>query len=143
MAKAWIRGAGLVLVVYLVWFALLAMHVYTSWVSPVTTLMIFVTLNIPGLAALLTALRAPRHRFLLGLTMAPVAAGCAVAMNFGLAAWGLRVDLSGFYDNVGLFLATTGYGAFVAVLGGAAGARVGARNAAEANAAPVTTLPEG
>jgi hypothetical protein len=135
MAKAWIRGAGLVLAVYLAWFALLAMHVFTDWVSPLTTLMMLVALNVPGLAALLTALRAPRHRFLLGLTMAPVAAACAVAMNLALAAFGVRVDLSGFYDNSGLFLASTGYGAFVAVLGGVAGAWVGARNAAEVSVA--------
>ena len=143
MAKSWIRGAGLVFAVYSAWFALLAMHVYTAWVSPMTTLMMLVALNVPGLAALLTALRAPRHRFLLGLTMAPVAAACVVAMNLALAAAGLRVDLSGFYDNVGLFLASTGYGLFVAVLGSAAGAWIGARNAAEARAAPVTTSPEG
>ncbi len=143
IAKAWIRGAGLVLAVYLAWFALLAMHVHTAWVSPMTTLMMLVTLNVPGLAALLTALRAPRYRFLLGLTMAPVAAACAVAMNVVLAASGLRVDLSGFYDNLGLFFATTGYGLFVAVLGSAAGAKVGAGNAAEKLDATVTTLPKG
>ena len=143
MAKSWIRGAGLVFAVYSAWFALLAMHVYTAWVSPMTTLMMLVALNVPGLAALLTALRAPRHRFLLGLTMAPVAAACVVAMNLALAAAGLRVDLSGFYDNVGLFFASTGYGLFVAVLGSAAGAWIGARNAAETRAAPVTTSPEG
>ncbi len=143
MAKSWIRGAGLILAVYSAWFALLAMHVYTDWVSPMTTLMMLLTLNVPGVAALLTALRAPRHRFLLGLTMAPAAAACAVAMNLALAAVGLRVDLSGFYDNAGLFLASTGYGAFVAGLGAAAGAWVGARNAAEESAAPVTTPPEG
>ncbi len=142
MAKSWIRGAGLVLAVYSAWFALLAMHVFTTWISPVTTLMMLVTLNAPGLAALLAALRAPRHRFLLGLTMAPVAAACAVTMNLALAASGLRVDLSGFYDNVGLFFASAGYGLFVAVLGSAAGAWVGARHAAEIRAAPVTSPAE-
>ena len=60
-------------------------------------------------------------------------------MNLSVAALGLRVDLSGFYDNVGLFVASTGYGAFVAVLGGAYGARRARRNAIEAAAPSVTS----
>ena len=82
--------------------------------TPSITLMMFATLNVPGLAALLTALRAPHHRFLLGLSMAPLAAACAVAVNLAVHRLGLRVDLSGFYDNIGLFVASMGYGVFVA-----------------------------
>jgi hypothetical protein len=139
MAKAWSWGAGLVFLVYAAWLALLGAQAYTAWVAPAATLMMFATLNVPGLAALLTALRAPRHRFLLALSMAPLAALCAVAVNLSVAALGLRVDLSGFYDNVGLFVASTGYGAFVAVLGGAYGARRARRNAIEAAVSPVTS----
>lgn len=143
MAKAWISGAGLVFAVFAAWFTLLAAQVYAGWVTPLTTLMPFATLNIPGLAALWTALRAPRHRFLLALSMAPVAGACAVAVNLAFAVLGLRIDLSGFYDNLGLFVAWTGYGAFVAALGGAYGIRRARRNALEATAPPVTALPGG
>jgi hypothetical protein len=143
MAKAWGRGAGLVLVVYAAWLALLGTEAYAGRMTPSITLMLFATLNVPGLAALLTALRAPRHRFLLGLSMAPLAAACAVAVNLAVNKLGLRVDLSGFYDNIGLFIASTGYGAFVAAIGGGVGAWRARRIAALARVAPVTTLPEG
>ena len=143
MVKAWGRGAVLVCVVYAAWLALLGAQVYADGMTPSITLMMFATLNVPGLAALLTALRAPRHRFLLGLSMAPLAAACAVAVNLVVHRLGLRVDLSGFYDNVGLFVASMGYGAFVAAIGGGVGAWRAQRIAAQARVPPVTTLPEG
>jgi hypothetical protein len=143
MTKAWGWGAGLVLLVYAAWLVLLVAQAHADWVVPAATLMLFATLNVPGLAALLTALRAPRHRFLLGMSMGPLAAACAVAVNLAGSAWGLRVDLSGFYDNLGLFVATAGYGAFVAALGAAYGAWRARRNAPRQPAAPVTRLPEG
>ena len=142
MAKAWVWGAGLVFLVYAAWLVLLGAQAHAAWLAPAATLMVFATLNVPGLAALLTAMRAPRHRFLLGLSMGPLAAACAVAVNLAASAWSLRVDLSGFYDNLGLFVATAGYGAFVAALGGAYGAWRARRNAAGATAPSVTSLPE-
>ena len=83
--------------------------------------MSFVTMNVAGLGAFITAMAAPRRGFLLGLGMAPLSAGLSVAANLLFAATGNRVDLSGFYDNFGLFTVSLGYGIFVSAVGGGMG----------------------
>ena len=83
--------------------------------------MLFVTMNIAGLGAFITSFLAPRHRFLLGLSMAPLAALLAVAGNLLLEASGTHVDFSGFRGNAGLFAVSLAYGLFVSAVGGGLG----------------------
>jgi hypothetical protein len=83
--------------------------------------MSLVTMNVAGLGAFITALTAPRRGFLLGLTLAPLSALLGTASNLLFAANGNRVDLSGFYDNFGLFTVSLAYGIFVSAVGGGIG----------------------
>ncbi len=96
-------------------------------------MMSFVTMNVAGLGAFITAIAAPRRGFLLGLSMAPLSACLSMAANLLFAATGNRVDLSGFYDNFGLFTVSLAYGIFVSAVGGGIGrwlARSNGRTAA-------------
>jgi hypothetical protein len=113
MEKSGAYGACTVLRVHALWFGLISLESRTDWFMGAIVLMSFVTMNVAGLGAFITALVAPRRSFLLGVSIAPPSAGLSVAANLLFAATGNRVDLSGFYANFGLFTVLLAYGVFV------------------------------
>ncbi len=121
MSKSWAYGACTVLGVHALWFGLIFLESRADWIMGPIVMMSFVTMNVAGLGAFITAMAAPRRGFLLSLGMAPLSAGLSVAANLLFAATGNRVDLSGFYDNFGLFTVSLGYGIFVSAVGGGMG----------------------
>lgn len=121
MRKSWACGAAVVVLVHAAWLGLIFLESRADWFMAAIVVMLFVAMNVAGLGAFITAMTAPRRGFLLGLSMAPLSAALTVGSNLTFAALGNRVDLSGFYDNLGLLTVSLGYGAFVAAVGGAIG----------------------
>ena len=119
--KGWVYGAGLVFAMHLLWFALILTQAHVDWVMPAIIMLFFVTMNIAGLAAFVTAWLAPRHGFLLALSMAPLTALLATLFNVLLETAGTHVDFSGFRGNLGLFAVSLAYGIFVSAVGGGIG----------------------
>jgi hypothetical protein len=136
MTRSWVYGAATVLVVHLLWIGLVFTQAHVDWVMGAIIVMLFVTMNIAGLGAFITAYLAPRHRLLLGLTMAPLAAVLAAAGNLLLEASGTHVDFAGFRGNAGLFAVSLAYGLFVSAVGGGIGAWLARRRDRDAPAAP-------
>jgi len=128
MRKSWAYGAVVVVLIHAAWIGLIFLESRADWFMAAIVVMLFVATNVAGLGAFITAMTAPRHGFLLGLTMAPLSAALTVASNLAFMATGNRVDLSGFYDNWGLLTVSLGYGAFVAAVGGAIGLWMKRRN---------------
>jgi hypothetical protein len=128
MRKSWVFGASVVLAVHAAWVGLIFLESRADWFMAAIVVMLFVAMNVAGLGAFITAMTAPRRGFLLGLTMAPLSAALTVGSNVAFAAVGSRVDLSGFYNNVGLLGVSLGYGAFVAAIGGVIGLWMKRRN---------------
>jgi len=128
MRKSWGYGAAAVVLIHTAWFGLIFLESRADWFMAAIVVMLFAATNVAGLGAFITAMTAPRHGFLLGLTMAPLSAALTVASNLAFMATGNRVDLSGFYDNWGLLTVSLGYGAFVAAVGGAIGLWMKRRN---------------
>ena len=137
MRKSWLCGAAAVVLVHGAWFGLIFLGSRADWFMAAIVVMLFVAMNVAGLGAFITAMTAPRRGFLLGLTMAPLSAVLTVGSNLAFAVVGNRVDLSGFYNNVGLLGVSLGYGAFVAAVGGAIGLWMRRRN----GAGPAPTPP--
>jgi hypothetical protein len=135
MGKSWVYGACTVLGVHALWFGLIFLESRADWFMAAIVVMSFVTMNVAGLGAFITAVAAPRRGFMLGLSMAPLSACLGMASNLLFAATGSRVDLSGFYDNFGLLTVSLAYGIFVSAVGGGIG-RWMARNTGRAAAVP-------
>jgi len=135
MTKSWAYGAALVLGMHLLWFALIFTEAHADWVMPAIIMLFFATMNIAGLAAFVTAWRAPRHPLLLALSMAPLTAVLATLFNLLLDAAGTHVDFSGFRGNAGLFGISLAYGIFVSLVGAGIGIWL-ARRQARATATP-------
>jgi len=121
MTKSWAYGATLVLATHLLWFALIFTQSRVDLVMPAIIVMFFVTMNIAGLGAFVTAWRAPRHGFALALSMAPLTAVLATLTNLLLGLAGTHVNFSGFRGSAGLFAVSLAYGIFVSAVGGAIG----------------------
>jgi hypothetical protein len=137
MKKAWGLGAAILLIAHAQWFALLFFQARADWFMPLITPGLLLMMNIAGIAALVTARRAPRRRFLLAMTMAPLTAVLSVLSNLGFERFGQLVDFSGVRGAVGLFGVTLAYGIFVSAIGGAIGVWWAGRRVAEAP--PLTT----
>src|SRR5262245_22714161 len=131
MAKSWVYGAATVVLAHVLWLSLILTQAHVDWVMPVIVVMLFVMINIAGIAAFITALKAPRDPLLLALSMAPLTAVLAIAGNQLLILTGTRLDFAGPRGNDGLFAVAFGYGIFVAVIGGLLGGWVAKRRAAE------------
>jgi hypothetical protein len=141
MTRSWAYGAGLVLGMHLLWFVLIFTEAHADWVMPAIIVLFFVTMNIAGLAAFVTAWRAPRHPLPLALSMAPLTAVLATLSNLMLDAAGTHVDLSGFRGNLGLFGISLTYGIFVSLVGGGIGIWLARRTAPPAVSVPVEPAP--
>ena len=128
-----------VFLAHLTWFGLLVVEARVDFLMPAIVVMLLVIMNVAGLGAFITALRAPAHRLLLGLTMAPLSAALGTLSNLLFGRVGVRVDFSGFYNDAGLFSMLLAYSAFVAAVGGGIGIWLARRRAA-ANP-PVAELP--
>ena len=142
MAKSWAWGASTVFGVNLLWFGLIVAQAHADWVMGGIIVMLFVAMNIAGLGAFITAYRAPRHRFLLGLTMAPLTAVLSTVSNWLLGSMGTHVDFAGVRGSLGLFAVSLAYGIFVSAVGGAIGTGLAHRHARLASPAPVAAVPE-
>jgi len=130
MAKSWAYGAVTVLIAHLLWLALILTQANADWVMPAIVMMLFVIINIAGIAAFVTALRAPRDPILLGLTMAPLTAVIATAGNLLLVASGTHLNFAGAGGSLDLFFVALTYGFFVAAIGASLGAWLRQRRAA-------------
>jgi hypothetical protein len=129
-----------VFLAHLAWFGAIAAAARVDGFMPLVVTLLLVVLNIAGIAAFLIARRVPGPGLLLALTMAPLSAAFGTASNLLFGSAGVRVDISGFYNNAGLFTSLLLYGAFVAAVGAVIGRWVG-RRPGETTLAPVTTPP--
>src|SRR4029078_9997782 len=116
--KGWAHGAALVLATHLLWFGLIYTESRVDVVMPAIIVMFSVVMNIAGLGAFITSLRAPRHGLALAVSLAPLSALLATLFNMLLGASGTHVDFSGFHGSPGLFAVTLAYGIFVSLVGG-------------------------
>jgi len=121
MKNSWLYGAATVLIAHLLWLALIFIQSRVDWVMPGIVLMLFVVINIAGIAAFITALKAPRDPLPLALTMAPLTAAVMTAGNQVLVAAGSHLDFAGARGSVGLFSVALLYGLFVSAIGGLIG----------------------
>lgn len=141
MTKSWAWGAATVFAVHVLWFALILTQAHADWVMGGIIVMLFVTMNIAGLGAFITSYRAPRRRFVLGLTMAPLTALLSTGLNLLLEVTGTHVNFAGGRGSLGLFAVSLAYGIFVSAVGGAIGTGLAHRHARLATPAPVTAEP--
>src|SRR6185436_11193153 len=105
MNKSWAYGAAVVVLVQAAWFGLIFLGSRADWFMAPILVMEVIVLNAAGLGAFVTAMTAERRGFVLGL----------------FQAMGIRVDLSGFHGNLGLFTILLAYGVFVSAIGGGIG----------------------
>ena len=129
-----------VFLTHLTWFGVVLAEARVDAFMPLTVVLLLVVLNIAGVAAFMIARRVPGPGLLLALTMAPITAALGTAANLLFGRVGVRVDISGFYTNAGLFTSLLVYGAFVSLVGGVLGMWVGRRRGEWADA-PVTIPP--
>jgi hypothetical protein len=141
MAKSWFYGAATLVLAHALWLSLILTQAHFDWVMPAIVVMLFVMINIAGIAAFITALKAPRDPLLLALSMAPLAALLAIAGNQLLILAGTTLDFAGALGSDGLFAVAFGYGIFVAVIGGVLGGWLAKRRVAEATIAVPEPAP--
>jgi hypothetical protein len=140
MKRAWFSGALAVFGAHAALFALIVGESRVDGLMPAIVVLMLIVMNVAGLGAYLVARRAPAGRLPLALSMAPLTAAFGTASNLLLGMFGVRADLSGFYNDAGLFLMQLGYGLFVSLVGALFGLWIAKRRAAEV--APVTALPD-
>jgi hypothetical protein len=139
MGRAWISGFSAVFLAHLAWFGVIVGASRVDGFMPLIVILLPVVLNIAGLAAFLIARQRAPHRFLLALTMAPVTAVLGTASNLLFRMAGSRVDISGFYNDAGLFTSLLAYGVLVCVVGALIGLWVSRKSREEVPA--VSALP--
>ena len=121
MKRAWFSGALAVFLAHFALFWLMVAQARIDWLMPAIVVMLLVVMNIAGLGAFITARLAPAYRLPLALTMAPLTAVLGTSTNLLLGIFGVRADLSGFYNDAGLFTMLLLYGSLVCVVGGGTG----------------------
>jgi amino acid transporter len=140
MSRAWFSGFLAVFLAHLAWFGAICAAARVDAFMPLVVVLQFVVLNVAGVAAFIVARRAPRLKLPLALTMAPLAAAVGTVANLLFRFAGIRVDISGFYNNAGLFISLLSYASLVAAIGAACGVWAG-RNRGEKRSAPVAATP--
>jgi hypothetical protein len=111
--KAWLTGAGILVVVFAVWFVLLQANVFSQsfvivlWVSPM-------------IAAFVSAYLGPSHKILLGTSMAIPSALLAVALNSANQISGTAVDFPGLKGGFILFILVLISAAIISIPGSVA-----------------------
>ena len=121
-------------------FWLIVGEARVNWLMPVIVVMMLVVMNIAGLGAFVTARQAPKFRLPLAMTMALLTAVLGTLSNLLFGFFGVRADLSGFYNDAGLFTMLFMYGIFVSIVGGGIGMWIGRRREEEVSL-PVATQP--
>ena len=139
MKRAWISGALAVFLAHFAWLGLIVVEARVDVLMPFVVVMLFVVMNVAGLGAFITARRAPKWRLALALSMAPLTAVLTTLSNLLLQLFGVPVDLSGFYNNVGLFDVSLLYGLFVSAVGAGIALWLGRKRVEEI--APVAAAP--
>jgi hypothetical protein len=111
--KAWSTGAGILVVVFAVWFVLLQANVFSQsfvivlWISPM-------------IAAFASAYLGPSHKMLLGTSMAIPSALLAVALNSANQFSGTPVDFPGLKGGFILFILVLISAAIISIPGSVA-----------------------
>lgn len=114
MLKAWMLGAGVLLVAHGIWFAALQTNTFSQplilllWASPIV-------------AAFISAYFAPRKKILMGTSMAIVATILVGALNSLYQSLGHAVDFPGFRGGFVLITVMLGWNVVLSLLGGATG----------------------
>jgi hypothetical protein len=148
MKRAWFSGALAVFCAHFALFWLIVGEAWVSWLMPAIVVMLLVVMNIAGLGAFVTARLAPKFRLPLAMTMALLSAVLGTLSNRLFGYFGVRADLSGFYNDAGLFTMLFMYGIFVSIAGGGLGMWIGRRREVEEVSPPATrpgvteTLPD-
>ena len=111
--KAWLIGAGILAVIFAIWFVLLQANVFSQsfvivlWISPM-------------IAAFVSANLSPSHKILLGTSMAIPSALLAVALNSANQFSGAAVDFPGLKGGFILFILVLISAALISVPGSVA-----------------------
>jgi hypothetical protein len=111
--KAWLTGAGILVVVFAIWFVLLQANVFSQsfvivlWISPM-------------IAAFASAYLGPSHKILLGTSMAIPSALLAVALNSANQISGTAVDFPGLKGGFILFILVLISAAIISIPGSVA-----------------------
>jgi hypothetical protein len=111
--KAWSTGAGILVVVFAIWFVLLQANVFSQsfvivlWISPM-------------IAAFASAYMGPSHKILLGTSMAIPSALLAVALNSANQISGTAVDFPGLKGGFILFILVLISAAIISIPGSVA-----------------------
>jgi amino acid transporter len=141
MKRAWFSGALAVFCAHFTLFWLIVGEARVNWLMPAIVVMLLVVMNIAGLGAFVTARQAPKFRLPLAMTMAPLTAVLGTLSNLLFGFFGVRADLSGFYNDAGLFSMSFTYGIVVSIVGGGIGMWIGRRREDDAVSPPVATQP--
>ena len=112
--KAWIAGAGIVVILYVTWFVVLQASQYSE-------VLVFLLWLSPLAAAFVSAYLAPRKKILLGMLMVLPTTISAVTLNFVYQWLGNAVDFPGLRGALILFTTTLVYSGILCVLGSAGG----------------------
>ena len=110
MLKAWMLGAGVLLIAHGMWFVALQANIFSQplvlllWISPIV-------------AAFVSAYIAPRKKILLGSSMAIFATILVAGLNFFYQALGHAVDFPGDRGALTLVTVMFGWNLILAVLG--------------------------
>jgi hypothetical protein len=111
--KAWLTGAGILVVVFAIWFVLLQANIFSQsfvivlWISPM-------------IAAFVSAYLGPSHKILLGTSMAIPSALLAVALNSANQFSGTAVDFPGLKGGFILFILVLISAAIISIPGSVA-----------------------
>jgi len=111
--KAWLIGAGILAVIFAIWFVLLQANVFSQsfvivlWISPM-------------IAAFVSANLSPSHKILLGTSMAIPSALLAVALNSANQFSGAAVDFPGLKGGFILFILALISAAIISIPGSVA-----------------------
>ena len=99
MARAWVTGFAILVVAYGAWLALTITSLgggpFSTLASKLSDPLAWVLWLSPGFAGLAVAYLSPSWKLFLGISMAVVAAGLAVAFNFVYQLLGYATDFRG------------------------------------------------
>src|SRR5256885_12482135 len=96
MNRAWREGAAVVVLAHLSWFGLIVLGSHSSWFMGAIVVMFFLVMNVAGLAAFVTALRAADRKIQRAMSMAPLTALPATVPNPPFQPIGVALGFSRF-----------------------------------------------
>ena len=112
--RIWFLGAGIIALVYALWFIALQVELYSE-------ALVFLLWLSPLVAAFVTAYFAPGRKVLMGMSMVLPTTILAVVLNFVYQWLGIAVDFSGLQGGVILFTTTLVYSGILCGIGSTVG----------------------